>query len=310
MAKETSERVDNARQSVVANPQVCATFSEVSFAKHHGHIGRGAKRRLVCFSTGDYDFGTIVVTVSQLQMDLFSQFAEPFTGETLFDRFGDLVFFIKNSRGEYVVVNQTLVTRCGLHDKNELIGRRADELFPKPLGESYREQDERVLRHGRAILDQLELHFYVSGGRGWCLTNKLPLRGHNQQVIGLVGISKDLQSASERGEDYSAIAGVVRHIQKNFADTLRVKDLAKRAGLSGYQLEQRIRKIFQFTAGQLIQKTRMEAAVQKLVETADPIARVALDCGYSDQSAFTRQFRQTIGLSPSEYRTAYGKGAT
>ncbi|HEY9509614.1 MAG TPA: AraC family transcriptional regulator, partial [Verrucomicrobiae bacterium] len=25
-------------------------------------------------------------------------------------------------------------------------------------------------------------------------------------------------------------------------------------------------------------------------------------CGYSDQSAFTRQFRQTVGMSPSEYR--------
>jgi AraC-like DNA-binding protein len=42
--------------------------------------------------------------------------------------------------------------------------------------------------------------------------------------------------------------------------------------------------------------------VRRLRETDDPIAAVALDCGYSDQSAFTRQFRQTVGLSPSEYR--------
>lgn len=242
---------------------------------------------------------------SQSQTELFSQLAEPFTGEALFDRFSDLVFFIKNSRGEYVLVNQTLVTRCGLREKSELIGRRADELFPNPLGESYRAQDESVLRNGRAIVDQLELHFYASGGRGWCLTNKLPLRDGNQQVIGLVGISKDLQSAAERGEDYAGIAKVVQHIQKNFGETLRVKDLARRAGLSAFQFEQRIRKIFQLTAGQLIQKTRMEAAVQRLVATDDPIATVALDCGYSDQSAFTRQFRQTISLSPSEYRGAY-----
>jgi AraC-like DNA-binding protein len=32
---------------------------------------------------------------------------------------------------------------------------------------------------------------------------------------------------------------------------------------------------------------------------------VALDCGYSDQSAFTRQFRQTVGLSPLEYRRMF-----
>jgi AraC-like DNA-binding protein len=247
------------------------------------------------------------MTPAQLRTELFSQLTEPLIGEALFDCLPDLVFFVKNQRSEYVVLNQTLVERCGRRTKNELIGRRADELFPAPLGESYRAQDEAVLRSGKAILNQLELHFYATGGRGWCLTNKLPLRDAQQRVIGVVGISKDLQSANERGEDYSAVAKVVQHIQKNFADTLRVADLAGRAGLSGYQFEQRIRKIFQLTAGQLIQKTRMEAAVQRLRETNDPIATIALDCGYSDQSAFTRQFRQTVGLSPSEYRAACGQ---
>src|ERR1700674_4169537 len=92
--------------------------------------------------------------------NFFSQLARPFTGEELFDCLGDLVFFIKNIRGEYVVVNQTLVERCGRRDKNELIGRRADEIFPPPLGQSYRAQDERVLKSGGAIRNQLELHFY------------------------------------------------------------------------------------------------------------------------------------------------------
>lgn len=243
---------------------------------------------------------------AQLQREFFSQLAGPFTGEALFDCLTDTVFFVKNQRCEYVIVNQTLVERCGRRAKSELIGRRADELFPKPLGEIYRAQDEAVLRSGKPILNQLELHFYASGGRGWCLTNKLPIHSDARRVVGLMGVSKDLQSRPERGEDYSAVARAVQLIQKNFGETLRVKDLAAQAGLSPYQFEQRIRKLFQLTAGQLIQKTRMEAAVQRLRETNDPIATIALDCGYSDQSAFTRQFRQTIGLSPSEYRAACG----
>lgn len=235
--------------------------------------------------------------------DFFAQLAEPFTGELLFDCLPDLVFFVKNQHGRYVVVNQTLVKRCGRRLKSELLGRTADEIFPAPLGESYRAQDESVLRHGAAILNQLEMHFYPSGGRGWCVTNKLPLRDKKGQVIGLVGISRDLQSANERGEDYAAVAWAVQHIQANFGEPLRVKDLAARSGLSGYQFEQRMKKIFQLTAGQLIQKTRMEAAMRRLRETNDAIATVALDCGYSDQSAFTRQFRQTTGMSPSSYRS-------
>ncbi len=246
------------------------------------------------------------MTPAQLQTELFSQLSEPFTGEALFDYLPDLVFFIKNQRSEYVVVNQTLVERCGLRDKHELIGRRTDQLFPQPLGESYRTQDENVLRSGAAILHQLELHFYISGGRGWCLTNKLPLRDQSGRVIGLVGFSRDLGTANERGEEFAAVAEVVGFIRDNYGDPLRVADLAARAGLSGYQLEQRIRKLFQITAGQLIQKTRMDAAVKRLRETNDAIATIALDCGYSDQSSFTRQFRQTTGLSPSEFRLASG----
>jgi len=244
------------------------------------------------------------MTPDQLQAELFSQLAEPFTGEALFDCLGDLVFFLKNRRGEYVIVNQTLVERCGRRKKSELIGRRADEVFPPPFGANYRAQDESVLRQGTAIYNQLELHFHSTGARGWCLTNKLPLRDRERRVVGLMGISKDLQSANERSADYSAVAKVVQHIQKNFAETLRVKDLAARAGLSGYQFEERIRKIFQLTAGQLIQKVRMENAVRQLRESPATIAAVALNCGYSDQSAFTRQFRQTTGLSPTEYRSS------
>ena len=240
----------------------------------------------------------------------FAQLAEPFTGEALFDQFSDLVFFIKNIRGEYVVVNQTLVERCGRANKNQLIGRRADEIFPPSLGQSYRAQDERVLKNGNAIRNQLELHFYPSGARGWCLTNKLPLCDRAGRVAGLVGISKDLQAANERNEDYARVAEAVQHIQANFNGALRVRELAARAGLSQYQFEQRVRKIFQLTAGQLIQKVRMEHAVRQLRETKASIAVIALDCGYSDQSAFTRQFRQAVGLSPGEYRHTFHQSAT
>lgn len=239
---------------------------------------------------------------SELQRELFSQLAEPVVGEALFDRLTDLVYFVKNARYEYVVVNQTLVERCGLRKKDDLLGRRADEVFPSALGQTYRAQDERVLRSGEAVLNQLELHFYHGGGRGWCMTNKLPLRDRAGQVVGLVGISKDVQISNDKGEDYSQIARSIQYIQSNFAEPLRVKDLAKRAGLSEYQFEQRLRRIFQMTAGQLIQKTRMENAVLLLRRTDRSIAEIALDCGYSDQSAFTRQFRQMVGLSPSEYR--------
>ena len=245
------------------------------------------------------------MTPNQLRAECFSRLAEPFTGEALFDTLTDAVCFIKNHRAEYVLVNQTLLERCGLAGKAQLIGRKAKEVFSSPLGESYQAQDERVLKSGDPILQQLELHSYPTGRRGWCLTSKFPLLDSRGEVVGLYGISRDIQLPNERSADYGGIADAVREIQTRFDLPLKVKDLAGRAGLSVYRFEQRIRKIFHLTAGQLIQKTRMEAAVQQLRETEIPIASLALNCGYSDQSAFTRQFRQAVGASPSEYRRMF-----
>lgn len=222
--------------------------------------------------------------------------------EALFDGLPDLVFFVKNQRGEYVVVSQTLVERLRKRGKHELIGRRADEVFPAPLGRSYRAQDEQVLGGGEPIRDQLELHFYPGGRRGWCVTQKLPLRARDGAITGLYGYSRDLQAANERGEDFSQVAAAVRHIQTRYEEPLRVHELARRAGLSQYQFESRMRRIFRITAGQLIQKVRIDAALQRLRESDASVAEIASACGYSDQSAFTRAFRQMVGYSPSEYR--------
>lgn len=237
-----------------------------------------------------------------LYTDLFSQMEQPFTGEALFDHMTDLVYFIKNSRCQYVVVNQSLAERCGYRKKQDLIGCTADQIYPSPLGESYRAQDEALLQTGKPILNQLELQLYPSGGRGWCLTHKVPIKGKEQQIIGLVGISKDLHAPLEKSEDYTPIAQTLQFIQNNYGDSFTITDLAARAQLSPYQFEQRIQKIFEISPRQFVQKVRMDAAVRRLSETDDAIAQIALDCGYADQSTFSRQFKQTVGISPAHYR--------
>jgi AraC-like DNA-binding protein len=239
-----------------------------------------------------------------LQRNLFTQLAEPFTGEALFDCLTDLVFFIKNVQGQYVVVNQEMVTRCGRREKRDLLGKRADEVYPAPFGQSYRAQDEALFETGQPILNQLELQLYHSGSPGWCLTNKLPLRGRQGRIVGLVGISRDLQVPNLNVDDYEHIAKAIQYAQENLSDPLRLAGLAKQVGLSPYQFDRRMRKIFQLTTGQFVHKVRLEAAMRLLRETDDPVVKIAQTCGYSDHSAFTRQFHRTVGLSPSDVRLA------
>ena len=225
--------------------------------------------------------------------------------ETLFDHIPDVVYFVKDQKCRYVVVNQTLVTRCGRQDKCDLLGMTTRDVFPTPLGDRFFDQDRRVIASGVPILQNLELHLYPTRLEGWCLTDKIPLLDGAGGVAGVAGISRDLQSPGSETDHFSEIAGTVEHIRAHYSSELRVDDLASISGHSVYQLNRRLRAIFGITASQFITKTRIDVASDLLRETGTPIAEIANSCGYFDQSAFSRVFRRTVGLTPRQYRTRH-----
>jgi AraC-like DNA-binding protein len=222
--------------------------------------------------------------------------------EQLFDRIPNVVFFVKDLEGRYRVVNTTLVERCGAETKADLIGRTATEVFPAPLGERYLKQDRVVVRSATAITQKLELHLYPNHLEGWCLTDKIPLMDNDGQVCGVAGISRDLQTPDRLGDRGDDLGAAMELIRTNHIAPPSVGEIAAHVGLSAYQLNRRFKDLLGITARQLLIKTRVDVASRLLRTTALPIGDVAQQSGYCDQSAFTRQFHRTTGLTPRQYR--------
>lgn len=219
----------------------------------------------------------------------------------LLDAMPGVVFFVKDPQARYVMVNRTLAQRCGVKAPAALLGRTAEEVFPSRFGPLYTEQDRRVLE-GAHLADQLELHLYPGRQAGWCLTHKLPLRDAGGAIVGMAGISHDLPGAQSSHPAYRQLAAVDAHIRQHYARAISLAELTAIAGLSVAQLERHCKRIFQLTPRQMIHKARLGAASQLLAEEALPITEIALRCGYTDHSAFSRQFKALTGLSPSQYR--------
>ncbi|WP_093414825.1 MULTISPECIES: AraC family transcriptional regulator [unclassified Pseudomonas] len=220
----------------------------------------------------------------------------------LLDTLTDVVFFIKDVEARYVFVNQTLARRCGVKHADELLGKTAECVFPQRFGPLYTEQDRRVLASGRELTDQLELHLYFANQPIWCLTHKLALRDTQGQVVGLAGISRDLQAPQSSHPAFQKLVAVDAHIRKHFARPISLAELTALAGYSVAQLERHCKRVFQLTPRQMIHKARLEEGSRLLLHSELPITEIALRCGYTDHSAFSRQFRALTSLSPSQYR--------
>ena len=127
----------------------------------------------------------------------------------------NVAFFIKDREARYLLANLTLARRCGFKTVSSLLGKTSADIFPSTLGQGYTEQDLRVLREGVTLRDQLEMHLYNGRERGWCLTQKLALRDVRGQVIGMAGISHDLQEAHARHPAWQRLAIVDDHIRRH-----------------------------------------------------------------------------------------------
>jgi AraC-like DNA-binding protein len=154
------------------------------------------------------------------------------------------------------------------------------------------------------LIDLLERIRNTDGTIGWYLTNKYPIEDEEGRVVGLVAVSQDLDEPAERSLRLSRLAEVADYIRSHLDESLRIEDLATAAGLSVKQFERRMHKVFRLTPKQFVTKCRIDQATRLLIETDQPLGEIAFACGFSDQSAFTRQFKSTTGCAPGEFRRA------
>ena len=222
--------------------------------------------------------------------------------ETLFDEASDVAFFIKDSEGRYLVVNRSLAERHGFSDRELLLGKTPDEVCPGPFGEVPSEQDARVLKSGRPMVNHLEMQWLRPHHPCWCLTTKLPLRDAAGKTLGLVGFSRDLREPVPMADVPADLALALDAFERDFGEPASTSLLARRAGMSAARFARVMKRIFGVTPTQYISRTRIDAASRMLRTSDGSIAEIAHACGFGDHSAFTRAFRTAMGLTPTQYR--------
>jgi AraC-like DNA-binding protein len=93
-------------------------------------------------------------------------------------------------------------------------------------------------------------------------------------------------------------------LQARFPEQLTLVEIARSVKIHPTHLARVFHHHYGCTVGEYLRKLRIEHACSQLAATEAPLVEIALEAGFYDQSHFSRSFKRSTGLTPTEYRTA------
>ena len=230
--------------------------------------------------------------------------ADPQIGfERFFDYLPGVSIFAKDREGFLMRGNGCFLSRFGMKNESELLGKTDYDLFPVTMADNYRKDDFEVMESGQAKPNIIETFFNQQGLPDWYIAHKLPVFSKTKKVIGVMGMIKSHKS--KLGNDglpaYEHLAPAIDYLRKNFKDPIAIGDLSATANLSPRQFGRKFKDSYGITPPQFLIKTRVQAACEALRNGALNLSELALELGFYDQSSFTLHFRKHMGITPRRF---------
>lgn len=111
----------------------------------------------------------------------------------------------------------------------------------------------------------------------------------------------DMKERSQ-GLTRQQVKRVTDFILAHLSQDLSLEALAQQAGFSSYHFARLFRQTMGESPHQFVLRQRVERAQRLLKETDEPLAHIALESGFANQSHLTRIFKRHLGLTPRAYR--------
>ena len=103
------------------------------------------------------------------------------------------------------------------------------------------------------------------------------------------------------------IAQSLFFITENYVRDVTLRDLAGQQGMSISYYRRMFRQLLGGSPIDCLLDYRLLQAGKRLAESAEPIARIAAECGFNDPNYFSRLFTRRKGMTPRRWRQSFRK---
>jgi len=138
---------------------------------------------------------------------------------TVIDALADPIFF-KDAYGRLLLVNDAHRALTGLGTE-EVAGRTDLDVsklggYSEELARGYMEDDLEIFRSGQPVINREESFADPDGAPCWFLTSKFPLRSVDGQIVGLVGIARDITKMKRASAELiQAQSRLIDHVENS-----------------------------------------------------------------------------------------------
>ena len=128
---------------------------------------------------------------------------------TLIDNLPDYIY-AKDTESRLVLGNIAAAREVGVTTPDEMLGKTDFDFFPEELAAQYYADERAIFRSGQPLVNREEPVIDQAGNRLWVLTTKVPLRDSRGQIVGLVGINRDITERKRAEEELQRTAENLR----------------------------------------------------------------------------------------------------
>ncbi len=143
---------------------------------------------------------------------------------TLINNIPDAIF-AKDTQGRKMIANLADLNNMGCKSEKEVLGKTDIDFFPKEIAKSFMANDVSVIKTGNSILKREEFFIDNDGKKHWLHTSKLPLKDDDGNIIGLIGIGRDVTEMKFAQEELQKERILLRTLIDNIPDGIYVKDI-------------------------------------------------------------------------------------
>ena len=120
----------------------------------------------------------------------------------------------------------------------------------------------------------------------------------------LAELSRDAVAQCDEAQSPRWLKFVRTLLEERYAEPVRLDELAAAVDVHPVHLSRVFHQRVGVTLTAYVRERRLNWASEKLLRTALPSSRIAIEAGFRDHDHFTRAFRDATGMTPREFREA------